>query len=72
MKEYEMTESDLNTIKEACKPVPYMVIGNNLPTSPQENANNAWESLGNRMGFKFMTVSPSNKGERFFTAEEKP
>ena len=44
--EYEMTEEDLQIILDACKPVPYMIIGGVAPRSPQENANAAWERLG--------------------------
>lgn len=68
-REFEMTEDDLKAILEACKPVPYMVFGGRPPRSPQENANDAWERLGTKMGFKHMTVRPSSKGQRFFTAE---
>lgn len=39
---YEMTEADLEAIMSACKPVRYMVIGGHEPSSPQENANRAW------------------------------
>lgn len=66
--EYEMTETDLETILAACKPVPYLVVGNREPSSPQENANMAWASLGTKMGFDSMTVRPSDKGQRFFSA----
>lgn len=67
--EYEMTQEDLNTILDASKPVPAIMlhIGGG-PKSPQENANNAWESLGQKMGFDYMTVRPTEKGDRFFTA----
>lgn len=67
--EYEMTEQDLQDILEACKPVPYMVMGGMAPRSPQENANAAWAALGRKMGFDSMTVQPIHgKGNRFFTA----
>jgi hypothetical protein len=65
---YEMTESDLSKIKKACKPVACMVIGGSVGSSQQENANNAWASLGKKMGFDSMTVKPSDGGMRFFTA----
>lgn len=68
MQEYEMTQKDLDTLMEACKPVVCMKIGNFIPLSPQENANRAWATLGDRMGFDSFTVCPSDKGERFFTA----
>src|SRR4051812_32181549 len=64
-----MSEGDLETILAACKPVPAMMIGGTLPSSPQENANRAWAALGKKMGFDHMTVRPiSGKGDRFFTA----
>ena len=40
--------------------------------SQQENANRAWEALGDELGFQHMTVEPSRKGDRFFIAEPKP
>ena len=67
-KDYEMTEKDLNTILEACKPVPMIMLQCGTPRSPQENANEAWRELGDRMGFDYMTVQPSGKGNRFFSA----
>lgn len=67
-KEFEMTADQEAKLLEACKPVPYMVIGGVAPRSPQENANDAWCALGREMGFDGLTVEPSNKGQRFFTA----
>lgn len=64
-----MTEDDLNTILNACKPVPYIVMGGREPMSPQENANLAWTALGKKMGFDPMSVEPTGQGDRFFTAE---
>lgn len=66
---YEMTEEDLQTILEACKPTICMIIGGSYPSSPQENANRAWAKLGEKMGFDHMTVRPiDGKGNRFFSA----
>jgi hypothetical protein len=67
-KEYEMTAEQEAKLLEACKPVPYMVIGGMEPRSPQENANDAWCALGRELGFDGMSVEPSSKGQRFFTA----
>lgn len=67
-REFEMTESDLNDLYEACKPVLYMVFCGRLPRSQQDNANDAWCALGRKMGFNGLTVKPSGKGDRFFTA----
>lgn len=70
-KEFEMTKDELAELLDACKPVPYMIIGGIAPRSPQENANDAWEKLGKKLGFKHMTVKPvAGKGVEFFTAEE--
>ncbi len=68
-REFEMTEDDFAKLMDACKPVPYMVIGGIEPRSPQENANAAWAELGSRMQFDSMTVEPCAKGPRFFYAE---
>lgn len=68
-KEYEMTQAQLDTILDACKPVSYMVFGGMEPRSPQENANDAWKALGDELGFDHMTVRPNGNGDRFFTAD---
>lgn len=66
---YEMTDADLERILDASKPTPCIMIGNYVPSGPQENANRAWAELGERMGFDYMTVRPiQDKGNRFFTA----
>ena len=70
-KEFEMTDEQLKRLLDACKPVPYMVIGGMEPRSPQENANEAWASLGQELGFDYMTVEPvKGKSNKFFTANE--
>lgn len=71
MKDFEMTEADLQTLLEAMKPVPYIIVGGIAPRSRQESANDAWTALGKKMGFKPMTVRPNGKGDRFFSAEEE-
>jgi len=69
-REYEMTGQQMKTLLDACKPVPYMVVGGMEPRSIQENVNAAWRALGMKMGFNGMTVRPvPNKCSRFFTAE---
>jgi len=69
-KEFEMTEEQYSKIIEACRPVPYMIIGGIGPRSPQENANMAWEDLGRKLGFNPLSVQPvEGKNGRFFTAE---
>ena len=70
-KEYEITEEELKTLLDACKPVPYMIVGGHAPRSPQENANAGWKSLGDKYGFQWDTVAPIyGKPSQFFTAEE--
>lgn len=68
-KNFEMTQEQLNTILEACEPVPLIAINCGMPRSPQENANDAWERLGKEMRFKHMAVKPTEEGDRFFSAE---
>jgi hypothetical protein len=70
---FEMTEDDLKVILDACKPTPVMFLSGGIPISntPQENANHAWELLGNKMGFNHMTVQPTGQGNQFFSAETK-
>lgn len=67
--EYEMTEEDMQTLLNACKATPVMMIGSYSPPSQQENANNAWAALGKKMGFDSDTVQPiRGKGQRWFSA----
>lgn len=67
--EYEMTKDDLKAILDACRPIPYIMVGGYTPRSLQERANDAWAILGLKMGFDHMTVRPvPGKNQRFFTA----
>lgn len=63
-----MTQEDLDVILEAWKAVPMIMLQCGSASSPQENANRAWESLGNKMGFDHMTVQPAGGSMRFFSA----
>jgi len=65
---YEMTQEDLEAILDACKPVPMIMLQCGGSRSPQERANAAWEALGKKMGFDHMTVQPTGRGDRFFSA----
>jgi hypothetical protein len=72
-REFEMSEEDFAAIVKASQPTPYMTDshGSLLFGTPEENANRAWEALGRKLGFKYMTVRPvPGKGQRVFTAEE--
>ncbi len=69
-KDFEMTQEDLDRILEASKPVIAIKIGSYMPRGPQEKANDAWATLGRKLGFDHMTVEPvSGKSNLFFTAE---
>ena len=70
-KEFELTQEQLNLLLDASKPTPVIFLSGEKPlfNSPQENANYAWEKLGKELGFDYMTVEPSGKGNRFFSAE---
>lgn len=70
-KEYELTTEQFDKLIEACRSVPLIMLQCGMPSSPQENANRAWCALGDELGFDGMSVQPSHKGQRFFTAEEK-
>lgn len=68
---YEMTQADCDELLAACKstPVMFMSGGQSMGGSPQENANRAWQTLGEKMGFDYMTVAPiAGKGVKFFSA----
>lgn len=66
---YTMSDEQFRLLMEASKPTPYMVIGGIPPTGPQENANNAWKSLGEEMKFKWDTAGPAGGDPKTFTAE---
>lgn len=67
-KEYELTAEQFDTLLEACRSVPAIMLQCGPISSPQENANRAWCALGDELGFDGMTVESSPKGHRFFTA----
>jgi hypothetical protein len=65
-----MTEEDLAALLEACRPIPAIALHCGPLPSQQEQANDAWRQLGEKMGFKPMTVQPvPGAGQRVFTAE---
>lgn len=65
---FEMTADDLATLLESMKPVPLIAIHCGPAPSQQERANAAWAKLGAKMGFDPMTVQPTGRGDRFFSA----
>jgi hypothetical protein len=66
--EYEMTKDSLDKLLNSMKRVPMIALQCGNHRSQQERANDAWKELGEKMGFDYMTVEPSNKGDRFFRA----
>ena len=68
---FEMTDNQLDTLLAACQPVPLIALQCGMPRSPAEKANEAWKSLGEKMGFDYMTVQPTGQGDKFFSAEVK-
>ena len=68
-KEYVMTQEQVDKIMHACRPVNMIALQCGNPPGRQENANDAWQSLGKEMGFKYMTVRPNGKGKRFFRTD---
>ena len=68
---YEMTEAQLEALYDACKPVTLIMLQCGMPRGPQERANDAWEALGDELGFDHMTVRPTGAGDRFFSAVPK-
>lgn len=69
-KSFTMTNEQMSKIREAGKPVHYMIFGGRPPPSSQENANRAWAALGQELGFAYMTVQPDGPDPHDFTAEE--
>ena len=70
-KEYKLTGAQKQKLLEACKPVPYIIVGGYPPPSQQERANDAWKSLGREMGFVWDSVRPvDGKCSEVFTAEQ--
>lgn len=69
--EYTMEQADFDALMEACQPVRMMMLQCGTPSSPQENANRAWNSLGDKMGFDGSTVQPAGSDQLKFTAVPK-
>ncbi len=70
-KVFKMTQEDYDKLMKACESVPLIMLNCGMPRSMQENANDAWCSLGDRMGFDGMTVKPG-QSKLEFTAMEVP
>ena len=69
-KEYTMEQTDFDALMEACKPTPAIMLQCGAPSCRQENANTAWEALGDKMGFDHMTVKPGSSQLKFSAVEK--
>lgn len=71
MKEYTMTQEELNELIEACKPTPYMTNSNGdlLFGTPQDNANAAWRILADKYKFQWDTVESVGSDMKVFRAK---
>ena len=70
-KDFTMTQEDMDTLLAAMRPVPMIMLQCGNPPTVQENANRAWQNLGDKMGFKWDTAQPNGKGATGFSAEPK-
>lgn len=74
--EFEMTQEEMDNIiainKGGGDPVMFLSGGTPMGSSLQEKINQYWGILGNKYGFKPMTVEGSSKGKLFFIAEATP
>jgi hypothetical protein len=74
--EFEMTQEEMDNIiainKGGGDPIMFLSGGIPMGSSLQEKINQYWKILGNKYGFKPMTVEGSSKGKLFFIAEPVP
>jgi len=71
MKDFEMTQAQMDDLLSAGELITVEERQSGLPWHIQERINAAWEGLGISMGFDCKTARPTTgKGDRFFTAEE--
>ena len=74
--EFEMTQEEMDNIiainKGGGDPVMFLSGGTPMGSSLKEKINQYWGILGDKYGFKPMTVEGSSKGELFFIAEATP
>lgn len=74
--EFEMTQEEMDNIiainKGGGDPVMFLSGGTPMGSSLQEKINQYWEILGNKYGFKPITVEGSSKGKLFFIAKPVP
>ncbi len=67
-KSYTMEQADLDKLMAASQPTLAIKVGKYSPSTPQENANMAWNRLGAKMGFDGSTAMPDGPDPLNFTA----
>lgn len=72
--EFEMLQQEMDDIIAINKNMPpVMKFGDYISGMDlEQKVNTYWQGLGNKYGFKYLTVEPSAKGNLFFLAEPKP
>lgn len=63
MRQYRLTDEELESILNASKPVPYMIIGGHAPASSQENSNRAWQAVAAAHGFEWDSACDAGTGD---------
>jgi hypothetical protein len=69
LENFEMTQAQLDKLKEEIKSGPMIALQCGQVRSTQERANDAWSRLGKEMYFDHNTVKPNGRGHRFFSAK---
>lgn len=62
---YTMTAEEVQRIKDAGRPVAYMIFGGMEPTSPAENQMNEWKKIADKYKCKVMTIVPDTHAAVF-------
>ena len=60
---YRMTDEELGRLKEACKPVTYIVVGGVPPVSPRTKAMRVWADVARRVGCIRSTINLASTGD---------
>ena len=70
-KEYRMTNRQFVTFCKLCLHRSIIVLPGRPPVDVKKNAEQAWNNLGQELGFKPKSAKfVKEKGDRYFTAEE--
>jgi len=73
LKEFEMLQQEMDDIIAINKNMPPVMTFGGYTTGLDlhERVNNYWKGLGDKYGFKWQTVEPSDNGKLKFYAEPK-